>query len=126
VSRPKFQSRDARESAELGLEPLGSPWDLQRIRERMEKVRAEMPAITRPYFDVDTAVRRSQGRRRHQAYLRRTGGNLRSEIEEVPLLWDCCGRQELLDEVHYDRNGNLRPEDVAIVRALAYYHRCDG
>lgn len=126
MSRPKFQSRDARDAAELDLEPLGSLWDVPRKREQMRELAASLPAVTRPYFDIETAVGRSLGRRRHDAYLRRTGGMLNNWATEVHLTWDCCGREELLTDVRYDRHGNLRPEEIALIRARSYYHRCDA
>jgi hypothetical protein len=124
VSRPKFQSKEARERAELEMEPLASPWSAQRQREAAEKFAASMPAAVRPYFDVDDAVRRRLGHQRHQAYLKRTGGNLRTEADDVSLMWTCCGRTDLLAEVHYDRRGELRPEDRARILGLSYYHQC--
>lgn len=126
MSRPKFQSRDARDAAELELEPLGSLWDVPRKREQMREFATSLPAVTRPYFDIEAAVGRSLGRRRHEAYLRRTGGMLNNFAGDVPLTWDCCGREELLTEVNYDRHGKLRPEDKALILARSYYHRCDA
>jgi len=48
------------------------------------------------------------------------------EADGVVLMWDCCSRDELLDEVHFDRHGKLRPEDQARILGLSYYHRCAG
>lgn len=123
MNRPKFQSRDAREAAELGMEPPGSDWSFDKVWHRASLSSAVLPAELQPYF-VRTAVARRFGCLRHRAYLERTGGNLRTEVDDVVLMWDCCGRDELLNEVHYDRRGNLRPEDVALIRARSYYHQC--
>lgn len=125
MSRPKFQSRDAREAAELDLKPCGSEWSIQRVWHQAALTRVRLPDELQPYYDVDTAVRRRLGRLRHRAYLRRTGGNVHTEVDDVHLCWTCCGREELLDEVHYDRHGNLRPEDEARIRGMSYYHHCE-
>ena len=126
MSRPKFQSQDARAAAELGLEPLGSPWDIQRVWHHAALFAIRLPDVARLGWDVDADVRRRLGRSRHRAYLKRTGGNLRTEVDGVVLMWDCCGQDELLNEMHYDRRGDLRPEDRAIIVARSYYHRCDS
>lgn len=124
MSRPKFQSRAAREAAELELEPLGSPWSVQRERERQERLAASLPPIARPYYDVDDGVTRHFNRLRHREYLGRAGGMVHTDVGDVHLCWTCCGREELLEELNYDRHGELRPEETARIAALSYYHQC--
>lgn len=134
MSRPKFQRREVQVWSSYGLLPgeeqlppglVGpSPWDTHRIWHQAALTRIRLPDAAQPYVDVDEAVQRRLGRLRHQAYLKRTGGNLRTEVEEVVHMWSCCGQEELLNEVRYDRHGDLRPEDEAIINALRYYHRC--
>jgi len=53
---------------------------------------------------------------------RNPGGN-RRQWANVPFEWTCCRRKEFI-RVKYDRDGNLSPEDTAIVKTLAYYHEC--
>jgi len=48
------------------------------------------------------------------------------EADGVVLMWDCCHQEAVLDEVHYDRHGELRPEDRARIEGMSYYHRCSG
>lgn len=124
MSRPKFQKQAVRVWADLDLEPLEDPWSPQWARGIAENVADGLPSEVRPYYSIDDAVTRITGKRRHEAYLRRTGGVTDHVWYDVEFTWTCCNQVEMLSEWHRDRHGYPRPDEVARVKAMAYYHRC--